>query len=44
MCELQEKLQQYARLLVEVGMNVQEGQPVFIRSNVNAIELTRYVA
>lgn len=44
MSELQEKLQQYARLLVEVGMNVQEGQPVFIRSNVNAIELTRYVA
>ena len=43
MSDLQNKLQQYARLLVEVGMNVQEGQPVYIRSSVDAVELTRYI-
>ncbi|MDK9866480.1 MULTISPECIES: aminopeptidase [Staphylococcus] len=43
MTQLQEKLKQYAELLVGVGMNVQEGQPVFIRSSVDAIELTHYI-
>ncbi|GGG95370.1 aminopeptidase [Staphylococcus pragensis] len=39
----EEKLQQYAELLVKVGMNVQPKQPVFIRSSVDAIELTRLI-
>ncbi|MGN5883865.1 aminopeptidase [Staphylococcus simulans] len=40
MSQLQEKLKQYAQLIVDVGMNVQEGQPVFIRSSVDALDLT----
>ncbi|MEL0538922.1 aminopeptidase [Staphylococcus debuckii] len=40
MTQLQDKLKQYAQLIVDVGMNVQEGQPVFIRSSVDALELT----
>ncbi|RIN40239.1 aminopeptidase [Staphylococcus simulans] len=40
MSQLQEKLKQYAQLIVDVGMNVQEVQPVFIRSSVDALELT----
>lgn len=43
MTELQDKLQQYAELLVGVGMNVQKNQPVFIRSSVDALELTHYI-
>lgn len=43
MTNLHEKLQQYAQLLVNVGMNVQPGQPVFIRSSVDALELTHYI-
>lgn len=43
MTELQDKLQQYAELLVGVGMNVQKDQPVFIRSSVDALELTYYI-
>jgi len=43
MTQLQDKLQQYAELLVGVGMNVQKGQPVFIRSSVDALELTHYI-
>ncbi|MDW4095727.1 aminopeptidase [Staphylococcus saprophyticus] len=43
MTELQDKLQQYAELLVGVGMNVQKDQPVFIRSSVDALELTHYI-
>ncbi|MCG3402675.1 aminopeptidase [Staphylococcus massiliensis] len=39
----QDKLQQYAELLVNVGLNVQEGQPVYIRSSVDAIDLTRRI-
>ncbi|UDI77943.1 aminopeptidase [Staphylococcus taiwanensis] len=39
----EEKLQQYAELLVKVGMNVQPKQPVFIRSSVDAVELTRLI-
>lgn len=43
MTQLQDKLQQYAELLVGVGMNVQKDQPVFIRSSVDALELTHYI-
>ncbi|MCU5746227.1 aminopeptidase [Staphylococcus sp. SQ8-PEA] len=43
MSKLNDKLKQYAKLLVEVGMNVQEGQPVFIRSSVDALELTHEI-
>ena len=39
----QDKLQQYAELLVKVGMNIQPKQPVFIRSSVDAIELTHLI-
>ena len=39
----EEKLQQYARLIVEVGLNVQKDQPVFIRSSVDAISLTHKI-
>ena len=38
-----EKLKQYAELLVKVGMNVQKHQPVFIRSSVEALELTHLI-
>ena len=37
------KLKQYAELLVRVGMNVQPHQPVFIRSSVEALELTHLI-
>ena len=43
MTTYQDKLQQYAELLVQVGMNVQQGQPVFIRSSVDALELTHEI-
>lgn len=43
MGQLQHKLKQYAELLAGIGMNVQEGQPVFIRSSVDALELTHYI-
>ena len=43
MTQLQDKLKQYAELLVSVGMNVQKDQPVFIRSSVDALELTHYI-
>ncbi|MFI9033332.1 aminopeptidase [Staphylococcus pasteuri] len=43
MSNYQGKLKQYAKLLVKVGMNVQEKQPVFIRSSVEALELTHLV-
>lgn len=39
----QDKLQQYAELLVKVGMNIQPKQPVFIRSSVDATELTHLI-
>ena len=38
-----EKLKQYAELLVKVGMNVQQNQPVFIRSSVEALDLTHLI-
>lgn len=43
MSNYQYKLRQYAQLLVRVGMNVQDKQPVFIRSSVEALELTHLV-
>ena len=43
MGQLQHKMKQYAELLAGIGMNVQEGQPVFIRSSVDALELTHYI-
>lgn len=43
MTNYKEKLQQYAELLVKVGMNVQPKQPVFIRSSVETYELTHLI-
>ena len=43
MSNYQDKLRQYAQLLVRIGMNVQDKQPVFIRSSVEALELTHLV-
>lgn len=43
MTNYKEKLQQYAELLVKVGMNVQPKQPVFIRSSVERLELTHLI-
>lgn len=43
MTNYKEKLQQYAELLVKVGMNVQPKQPVFIRSSVETLELTHLI-
>ncbi|UEX90814.1 aminopeptidase [Staphylococcus ratti] len=40
---LNEKLQQYAKLLVTVGLNVQKGQPVYLRSTVEAVDFTRLI-
>ncbi|MEJ7226077.1 aminopeptidase, partial [Staphylococcus caprae] len=34
MSNYQQKLRQYAQLIVKVGMNIQPQQPVFIRSSV----------
>src|SRR5699024_1345120 len=38
-----EKLEKYAVLLVETGLNVQKGGRVFIRSSVDALPLIRLV-
>lgn len=43
MTNYKEKLQQYAELLVKVGMNVQPKQPVFIISSVETLELTHLI-
>ncbi|EHJ07548.1 aminopeptidase [Staphylococcus simiae] len=43
MTNYQHKLQQYAELLVKVGLNVQPEQPVFIRSSVETLELTHLI-
>lgn len=43
MTNYKEKLQQYAELLVKVGMNVQPKQPVFIRSSVETLESTHLI-
>lgn len=43
MTNYKEKLQQYAELLVKVGMNVQPKQPVFIRLSVETLELTHLI-
>jgi len=41
--QLDEKLEKYAVLLVETGLNVQKGGRVFIRSSVDALPLIRLV-
>ena len=41
--DYKQKLQQYAELLVKVGMNVQPKQPVFIRASVETLELTHLI-
>lgn len=38
-----EKLAQYAELAVQVGMNVQKGQPVLINTTTDAVEFARLV-
>ena len=43
MKDYKQKLQQYAELLVKVGMNVQPKQPVFIRASVETLELTHLI-
>ncbi|HCY8810703.1 TPA: aminopeptidase [Staphylococcus aureus] len=43
MKDYKQKLQQYAELLVKVGMNVQPKQPVFIRVSVETLELTHLI-
>lgn len=43
MSNYQQKLRQYAQLIVKVGMNIQPQQPVFIRSSVEALELTHLI-
>ena len=43
MSQLQEKLSKYADLLVEIGLNVQEGQRVVINATTDALPLIRLV-
>ena len=40
----QAKLKEYAKLVVEVGVNVQEGEPVLITCPVEAVEFARLLA
>lgn len=37
----EEKLSNYARLVVEVGVNVQKGQPVVIRTPIEGVSFAR---
>lgn len=39
----QEKLEQYAELIVQVGLNVQKGQIIMINTTVDTLEFTRLV-
>lgn len=39
-----EQLQKYAKLIVQVGVNVQSGQPVFVTGAVDQAELVRLIA
>jgi len=39
-----EQLQSYAKLIVQVGVNVQQGQPVFVTGAVDQAELVRLIA
>ncbi|MCL1963646.1 MAG: aminopeptidase, partial [Firmicutes bacterium] len=41
---METKLQEYARLLVEVGLNVQKGQTVLIRTPVQCVDFVRLCA
>ncbi len=38
-----EKKQYYARMLVEIGINIQKGQPLFITSQIETAEFARIV-
>ena len=40
----QEKLKEYARLVIEIGVNVQKGEPVLINCPVEAVEFARLLA
>ncbi|MEG2685061.1 MAG: aminopeptidase [Erysipelotrichaceae bacterium] len=40
---LKQDLENYAKLIVEVGVNVQPKQCVILNTSINAIELTRYI-
>lgn len=42
--QLEQQLQRYAELIVKVGVNVQQGQEVFISSQIETAPLTRLVA
>ncbi|RRD93495.1 aminopeptidase [Clostridiales bacterium COT073_COT-073] len=44
MNNFQEKLKKYAKLAVEIGVNLQKGQPVVISCPVEAAEFGRYLA
>nr|WP_280999966.1 aminopeptidase [Marinitoga aeolica] len=41
---MEKLLEKYAELLVKVGINVQKGQRVFLRSTIDAVDFTRKVA
>ncbi len=43
MSSFQEKLEKYAELAVKVGVNIQEGQTLVIRTPISAVELVRLV-
>ena len=44
MSNLNQKLEQYAELIVKVGVNVQQGQEVFITSAIEMAPLARLIA
>ena len=44
MKDFNKMLDEYARLCVEVGINIQKGQPLFISSPVEGAEFVRLVA
>ncbi len=39
----EQKLEEYAELIVKVGLNVQKNQPVLINTTTDTIELTRLI-
>ncbi|WP_047268334.1 aminopeptidase [Marinitoga sp. 1197] len=41
---MEKLMEKYAELLVKVGINVQKGQRVFLRSTIDAVDFTRIVA
>jgi aminopeptidase len=44
MTTFQENLEKYAELAVKVGVNIQPGQTLVIRTPISALELVRLVA